>query len=193
MRCKSVRRILSEARYQGGQYPPGVAEHLVGCQGCGEFARANERLDELLDLDHAIEARPGFDTRFFARLSELKVSERESERERATTALGAYRLSEWLQRWRWGFASMSVAAAIALALVLRPNHEPISVSSQVAPLGEQDLALARDLELIEDLDLVRRLQEVEIFETVAQLDLEAIERAHTGSAVGANPDQGVGQ
>jgi predicted anti-sigma-YlaC factor YlaD len=178
MRCNRVRQALSEARYQGGAYPPSVAEHLTRCQACREFAHASARLDAFLQLDQPIAPRPGFDTRFFARLSEIKAKQAERKIE-----WRRYPVAGWVRQWRWVLGGVSLACAVVAILVARQVAEPRATSGELAPLIAQDIGLVRDLDFIRELDLVSRLQEVETFEVLAKLDLSDIERA--GQAVAA--------
>lgn len=108
---------------------------------------ADAALDRILALDEDQPVRPGFDTRFFARLEEHK---REARRPRA-----------W-RRWTIGLATLSAAAAALVMVVLPVGKE--------TPMSPQELALVMDLELLEDYELVRDLEVIEAFETLAQLD-----------------------
>jgi hypothetical protein len=172
MRCSNVRQTLSEARYQNGVLEPSIAAHLAQCHACQQFHQAASRLDAFLALDEPVSPRPGFDTRFFARLSELrKENARPEER-------GHYSLANLVRSWRWLLGGVTLtSAAVIIALWARPSDKPVNASRELVPLTAQELALARDLELVQDLDLVRHLQDVETYEVLAQLDIKDIEKA----------------
>jgi len=187
MRCSNVRQALSEARYEKSDTETSIARHLAECEACGEFVRASERLDALLQLDQPVEPRPGFDTRFFARLAELKASGEERQTFRRSP------IASWLGQWRWVLGGLSLACAVLVMVVARQPSRPTELSGDAAPLSDQDLGLVRDLELLQDLDLVNRLQEVETFEVVAQLELGELERAAGAVAAEPKSEQGGGR
>jgi hypothetical protein len=159
------------------------------------------RLETLLDQDEAGEPRPGFDTRFFARLEE----EKQQESKRGWRSFGLYI-----------FAPVLAAAGLALFLYLKGPGPELAQSSPTAPAPgeiapreevarpsetraadalprvaesalpvnateqepsgfEGDAELALDLELADDLDLVERLDEAEGAELLAELDRAKLE------------------
>jgi len=148
MQCEHARELLDAGRYGDAAALDAAAPHIAECAECRVYGERAERLDRLLSVDEAVEPRPGFDSRFFARLEELK----------------ALRSHGWLRRFRWYALSLTAAAAVA-ALVLA-----------VAPMPEttidDDLELVLNLELAKDLDIVQKLEEIEVYELLAQVDLE---------------------
>jgi hypothetical protein len=150
MQCLDVQQALVESHDIEAELPAVVRDHLVTCNACQAFQRADQALDQVFASDVNEEPRPGFDTRFFARLSELKGGAR---RHRLTWGLGA-------------FAASSAALVAFLAL-----HD-VGRTSFV-----EEIELAQNLELVEDLDVVTHLDDVEAFEVVAQLDLRDLDSA----------------
>lgn len=157
MQCEKARASLQANAYAGA-HSPGDAEvmaHLDACADCRAFRARSGRLDDLLDADEGAVPRPGFDTRFFARLAELKTG----QRARASGVMG------WL---RWVIAAVPVAAAAAM-LLLAPGPG-------AAPGLEGDLPLAMELELLEEMEILRSLDELEAYEVLAQLDIAEMEQ-----------------
>lgn len=155
MRCDQAREALSTARYQPGGPDATTRAHVDECAGCREFAARFPTLDHVLEVDVAIEPRPGFDTRFFARLDDVRTP----RRTRRPLA------------WILGAAGASTVGLAVVGLVLLSRPE--------APAPRDDLALAADLDLVEDLEMLRRLDEVEAFALLSRLDpteLEALDR-----------------
>lgn len=154
MQCRRARKQLSNERY-GSPLSAATREHVHACAACQAFRRQSEQLDQVLDLDSELQApTPGFDTRFFARLKEEK-------------ARPARKLRGGL---RWAFIGFAVAAAAAIALVVAiPMHSPERMS-------QAEVMLVKHLDLLqEDVEMLRRLEEVEAYELLAQLDPEEIE------------------
>lgn len=108
----------------------------------------DKSLDTLLAADVDEEMRPGFDTRFQARLAEHK-------------ARGA-------RRRVWGLAfGLSAAVAVAIAVIsTRPAKEPDAATG---------LAIALEYELYENYDVVRDLPDLETLELLASADSKADE------------------
>jgi predicted anti-sigma-YlaC factor YlaD len=151
MRCDEAREALAAARYGGEPVAATVQAHVEACAACRVLSVRAAALETALAADVALEPRPGFDTRMFARLDEL--------RRRRTR----------LSRWVLGAVGLAAMGTAAVLWVRSPG-------SGGSP---DDLALAADLELVEDLDLLRRFDEVEAFAVLSQLDpadLEALER-----------------
>lgn len=149
MRCEDARRELLGA-------PPApdraaLAAHLSSCESCAALQAQRFSLDALLDRHEPPTPRPGFDTRFFARLEE----------ERKRTAR-----SRWL---RWSWALVPAAAAAALATF----HAPPAAEPELPP---EELGLVMDLPLVEELPLLQQLDEVEAFEALGELDDAELEQ-----------------
>ena len=112
-----------------------------------------DALDSLLSLSEDEPPRPGFDTRFFAQLEEMKRENEEAP--------------SWFRRLAWILAPVGLAAA-ALVVV------QMSGTNLENP-NEDQLAIAMELELFEEFETVRELDVLEDFELLAQLTLEDLE------------------
>jgi predicted anti-sigma-YlaC factor YlaD len=151
MRCDEAKEALDAARYEGRAAASGEARaHLDACADCRAFEARSHVLERVLAVDAGTEPRPGFDTRFFARLDEIKRSRR--------------------RRWLLlGLGSSALAAAAGWMVFVRsPRQEPAD-----------DVELAANLEMVEDLDLLKRLDEVEAYAALSRLDpadVEAVEK-----------------
>ena len=162
MKCETARETLALARYEESPHSA-VEDHLQSCEACRAFRESSAALDALLDSDETTEPRPGFDTRFFARLEDEKQD------------LGR----SWFVRWfgqlpRWalaGFATSAVTAAVVVLVV--PGVQQAGGEGGM----ESEMALALELELLEDYEVVNRLAEVEAFELLAQVDLAELDAA----------------
>lgn len=155
MRCNDVRATLVQRDH--AKMSAELRDHVAECADCGAYDLQAQKLNRLLDLDEDVEPRPGFDTRFFARLEELKTQRANKE------------TASWWRRWPvWvAAASLSVSAAAAVMLLGVPAPTTLSL--------ENDLALAMDLEMLEELDLVRQLDAVEAYEVLALLELDDLD------------------
>ena len=122
---------------------PDVRAHLSSCAECRAGAAQEEALDRVLGADPNVEPRPGFDTRFFARL----------EQQRAR------------KRVRWLFAGLGLPALAAAAALLLTHRGAT----------QDDLELAMNLDLVEDMEMLRRLDEVEAFAELQDVDVGDIE------------------
>lgn len=164
MRCEDAREHLSAARY-GNELPETVTQHLATCAECRAAQGAQRELDAWLGSDEPATPRPGFDTRFFARLGEERTRTRR-------------------RRWaRLGFALLPVAAAIALVALRRsepladaPDQVPAPDRAEPIPgVAHEDLDLAVDLELLEELEVVEHMEELETFDELAGVDEHELE------------------
>ena len=154
MRCDEARERLTESRYQEGELDPAIAAHLQQCATCQAFAAEAEALDQLLAEEQDLPPRPGFDTRFYARLQELK----------AGGARGGF-----ASRLRWGLAGLLGAGAAAVALFFSLQPGP-------AATMDQELELAMNLELARELPLLQQLEQVEAFEVLSHVEPEELEQ-----------------
>ena len=170
MQCTEIQEALLEAQYNSQPMPSAMQEHVISCDACQALQAASQDLNAILALDNAPHAlRPGFDTRFFARLEELKEAE-------ANKGLkGFFGKFQW-----WITGAMAGATALALVMITQPTL-------QEDVLFDPDLTLAMELEMVEDLDLLAQLEEVEDFDIVAQLNvteldsLDGVKGANEGS------------
>ena len=156
MRCEQARQALIDDRY-GAESSPELSAHLSQCEACRALQGREVALDRWLALDEPEVARPGFDTRFFARLQAEKTRTRR-------------------RRWaRLGWALLPLAAGAAVVL-LRPaylSHSPVSVET---PVPADDLRLAMELDLVENIEVAQKLDEVEAYDVISQLDEGELER-----------------
>jgi anti-sigma factor RsiW len=143
--------MLLDARYGSTERELGqdVNEHIAQCDACSAYAADAARLDSVLASEVDEEPRPGFDTRFRARLEESKKPRR--------------RFS-----WRGLLAGSATAAAAAAAVLW------LTTADRVAPMA-QDLELAMNLEMLEQYELVRALDEVEVYGLLGSVDPSVLE------------------
>jgi anti-sigma factor RsiW len=156
MRCEQARALL-EARYELERSAE-LTAHLAECRECAALDAREGALDHWLGLSEAAVARPGFDTRFFARL-ELERSHTRRRRQ---------------PRWVW--ALVPVAAAAAALLWLRPLPATRVASALPVEAAPDDVALAVDLELVQQLEVAGKLEEVEAYDVLSELDEGELER-----------------
>jgi hypothetical protein len=173
MHCERARELLSEAGYGADGAAPDLREHLAQCAACRTLQAQHTALDRVLALDEPAVPRPGFDTRFFARLEQEKVS---AQRVRAR------------RRFVWALLPLCAAAGAALLFTARPSSLPPAAPQELqhpdqAPtqaaaveIEPDDLSLAMDLELVEDIDVVQKLDELEDFDVLSQVDADELER-----------------
>ena len=154
---KKIQDALLESRYGEG------TDADLNAPEFQEAKSEMDTLDAMLALSEDEPPRPGFDTRFYAQLEEMK---REAEE-----------APNWIRRLMWVLAPVGFAAA-ALMVV-----QSGVVSSD--PTDEQ-LAIAMDLELFEEYETVRELDTLEDFELLAQLTLDDLEAEPSEAA---DPDE----
>jgi predicted anti-sigma-YlaC factor YlaD len=147
-----------DAQYDNQPLPPEVEAHLSACSSCEAFKHNTSALDAFLAVDEPASPRPGFDTRFYARLNELKTQQSQPT------------LRQLLSRARWWFAGAAVTCTAVLTLfIVQPtalHHGPFNA----------DMPLAMELDLLEDLDLLAHLEEAEDFELLNQLQLGELQQ-----------------
>lgn len=153
MLCDDLRDALLASRNNAAELEADAHEHLETCAECQSYAGETEALDALLARDEDEEPRPGFDTRFFARLDELKS--------RPT--------GSWFSRYRWLFAGAAAAATTAAVIL------SLSVGGEPTGSMADDIDLAMHLDLLEELEMIRALNDVEAFETLAYVDPETLD------------------
>lgn len=171
MHCDRARELLSEAGYGADAVEPELRAHLAQCAACRAAQTQQAALDGVLALDEPALPRPGFDTRFFARLEQEKAS---AQRVRAR------------RRFVWALLPLCAAAGAALLFTARPASLTPPVPQDVRPadlatapaaqIEPDDLSLAMDLELVEDIDVVQQLDELEDFDVLSQVDADELER-----------------
>jgi hypothetical protein len=151
MQCSELHRRWVDARYSSAGLDAEATAHVAGCEACQAYIANAERLDALMAEDRDEEPRPGFDTRFFARLAEAKSVRRR------------------FLDWRW-LLPTGAAATAAAGLFLWMT------SAGQAPPMASDLELAMNLEMLQAYEVVRDLEQVETYERFADLDPEVVER-----------------
>jgi predicted anti-sigma-YlaC factor YlaD len=172
MHCERARELMSEASYDAAGAEPELRAHLAQCAACRAVHAQHAALDRVLALDEPAVARPGFDTRFFARLEQEKAG---LQRARAR------------RRFVWALLPLCAGAAAALLVTPRPapvatpapqsvQPDALSASTPAPEIEPDDLSLAMDLELVEDIDVVQKLDELEDFDVLSQVDADELER-----------------
>jgi predicted anti-sigma-YlaC factor YlaD len=156
MRCEQAQEALIDARYDA-ESSSELAAHLGECATCRAFQAREIALDGVLALDEPAVVRPGFDTRFFARLDAEKARAR---RKRFT-------------RFYWALVPLAAGAVLVL---LRPAQVPHAPDSAMAKVPAGDLGLAMELDLVENIAVVQKLDEVEAYDLLDQLDEGELER-----------------
>ena len=153
MQCSEIQEALLEAQYNSQLLPTQAQDHLLSCSNCQALQNASESLNAFLELDKEPPAlRPGFDTRFFARLEELKQTQTDSG------------IQSFIRKFQWWFAgAMAGATALVMVMINQPTIQDPTIF-------DPDLSLAMELELVEDLDLLAQLEDLEDFDVVAQLN-----------------------
>src|SRR3954454_14420696 len=101
MRCDDAQRELGEGRYGADAHDgsPELRAHLAECAACRALATQHVELDRILALDQPVAPRPGFDTRFLARLADEKARPRAQRR-----------------RWFWMLVPLATGALSMLLL-----------------------------------------------------------------------------
>jgi hypothetical protein len=157
MQCEQAQQALIDALY-GAEPVPEVRAHLERCAVCQAFRSREGALDRWLALDEPAVARPGFDTRFFARLETEKAAPRQRRR----------------ARWYW--ALVPLAASAALVFLGLPQKQPAAPQAAAEAPAADDLGIAMELELVENIAVVQKLDQVEDYELLSQLDEGELER-----------------
>ncbi|MGD8858892.1 MAG: hypothetical protein PVI30_02705 [Myxococcales bacterium] len=148
MRCEEAREALDLMPRE--TQPLALGQHLHHCAACQAYARHSQALDRILELDAQRPPRPGFDTRFFARLEEER---RRRKRRRV-----------W--HWSWTLLPLGIGAVISL-LRVPPPPPP---APEAATLPPDEMGLVMELELMRELELVRNLDDLEAFEVLSEVD-----------------------
>ncbi len=173
MRCEDKQAAWLQARQEKTAVLDAQLErHLIECERCRAFCAAQPALESALgSLADEVGVRPGFDTRFFARLEELKRTEARARSRK---------------RWLWTIMPLTAAAA-ALVFVVHTRREDAR--------AQEDAALSAELEMVEDLPVVEKLDEVEAYEVLSNVDLEtldSLDKAQPAQAPGENPTEKPG-
>jgi hypothetical protein len=132
-----------------------LQQHFAECEACRGRRQREADLNRVLAQLEPVVPRPGFDTRFFARLAD------EPKRARRARYLPAL----------WALLPLTAAAALFL---LRPH--PHARPSPAPSASLDQIALSRDLELVQNLDVLRNFDEVQDFQVLEQLDASELAR-----------------
>lgn len=155
---KKIQDALLESRYGEG------TDADVNAPDFQASKSEMDALDAMLAFSEDEPPRPGFDTRFFAQLEEMK---REAEE-----------APSWSKKLLWWLAPAGLAAAAALFV--------FQTGTPVNDMTDDQLAIAMELELFEDFETVRELDTLEDFELIAQLTLDELE---TEPSEAGQPDE----
>ena len=156
-----IDELLIEERYGGGESngsPLGPDAELYQ-----QAKTEADVLDGMLAWSDDEPPRPGFDTRFYARLKDVQEQPEVED-------------SSWVDRLIW--LLLPIGALVLVAITLSSGSDVFEAVTQ-----SRDMGLAMELDLLENYDVVRDLEEVEHFEFLAQLDLtdlEAVDRLEPG-------------
>ena len=159
--------LLIEERY-GGE----PSEPLEGADQ-EQYVQAKaeaDMLDGMLAWSDDEPPRPGFDTRFYARLKDVQEQPDVED-------------SSWIDRLIW--LLVPIGALVLVAITLSSGTDVFEAVTQ-----SRDMGLAMELDLLENYDVVRDLEEVEHFEFLAQLDLSELDALDVPEAGGMEPDAG---
>lgn len=167
MTCKDLQEALTDAQYSEQPLTSELEAHLRSCASCEAFKHSASALDAFLAVEEPAPPRPGFDTRFYARLNEVKAQESRPN------------LRQLLSRARWWFTGAAVTCTAVLTFFI---IQPIPVHEGGFT---QDMPLAMELDLIEDLDLLAHLEEAEDFDVLTRLQLGDLD----GVAGGADKER----
>jgi hypothetical protein len=145
MHCDQARTALLDARY-ASERSTDLDAHLVSCVACSALAAREKALDATLARLPAGAVQPDFDTRFFARLTQEKAR---GKRRR-------YRQLAW--------TLLPLAAGTLLAL------RPWAAEHSLPKRPNVEVGLVAELEMVRDLDVVSRLDELEAYDLLRDVD-----------------------
>ena len=163
-----IDELLIEERYGGDK--PEKALQGAGAELYNQAKAEADQLDGMLAWSDDEPPRPGFDTRFYARLKDVQEQPEEED-------------SSWVERLIW--LLLPIGALVLVAITLSSGTDVFEAVTQ-----SRDMGLAMELDLLENYDVVRDLEEVEHFEFLAQLDLSDLEPMDIPEAGAVEPDTG---
>ena len=150
MKCEEVREQFVEmAPTDSGSKSPEAVSHLAGCEACTEALKSFASTMAILDEWHAPEPSPYFQTRFRARLAELKAE----EESRSAGLFG------WLRKPAFGMPVWrpmmvgALALAMAVGIGLRQSENSV-------PTGAAHLVQAPQGTAVGDLQILERNQDM---------------------------------
>lgn len=184
MRCEDARAEWTAALDGEGVASDDALAHLDSCDACVAFKSDDAWLRALLQRDPDEPPRPGFDTRFYARLSAHKRGEAFASDARDARPWAGFR-----QRLRWPtlglLATGGAVVAGALFLLSPPSKPGGHADGGGAPFAAGDtrmpkappggvpsdleeLELALDLALVEELPVVEELATLEAYASLSE-------------------------
>jgi anti-sigma-K factor RskA len=151
MDCTKVQELMLDMM-NGGSAPADLSAHVTICADCNKLWQAMQASSAALDEWTAPEPSPYFNTRFQARLAEVK-------REQAAPA-GIF---GWFSHsvWRPALAgAMTLAVAAAVGLYVHPTSQPANVAgqAQVSPAVNDLQKLDKDEDMYADFEMLDDLQ-----------------------------------
>jgi anti-sigma factor RsiW len=148
MDCTKIQeQMLNE---MGAHATADLSAHLSTCTDCAKLWQAMQASSAALDEWNAPEPSPYFNTRFQARLSELKREE--------AAPRGAF---AWLKQsiWRPALAgALTLAVAVGIGLYERPAGSASGGSPQVSAAVNDLQKLDKDEDLYADFEMLDDLQ-----------------------------------
>lgn len=151
MDCAKVQELMLDLM-DGGSAPADLSAHISICEGCTKLWQALQVSSAALNEWTAPEPSPYFNTRFQARLAEVK-------REQAAPA----GLFAWFSHsvWRPTLAGVMTLAIVAgIGLYVRPADQTGNVSgqAQVSPAVNDLQKLDKDEDMYADFEMLDDLQ-----------------------------------
>jgi hypothetical protein len=157
MDCTKVQEQMLD-HMSDSSAPADLAAHMAGCADCTKLWQALQVSSAALDEFTVPEPSPFFNTRFQARLAEVK-------REEAAKPAGIFGwLRDPLGAFRSGARVAAVAAALAIAVAVgiyeRPSSHPDNniANSQVSPAVNDLQKLDKNEDLYADFEMLDDLQ-----------------------------------
>src|SRR3954467_8798102 len=152
MDCTKIQEQMLNAMGNGSASAE-LSSHLSGCAECSELWQAMQVSSAALNEWTAPEPSPYFNTRFQARLAEVK-------REEANAPAGSF---AWLKQsfWRPALAgALTLAIAVGVGLYQRPTAQDSGPTNaaQVSPAVNDLQKLDKDEDLYADFEMLDDLQ-----------------------------------
>lgn len=154
MDCKQCQDHILEQRPAPAA---SAAAHMAGCAGCARLFAAVQQSSALLDEFAAPEPSPFFDTRFYARMSEVK-------REEAAAPAGFFAR---LRAPRFALAgALAVALAFAVPGFLKKDPRPAVKPQTAVAVDPQKGTAVADLQALEDQEVYAEIDLLDEIEGV---------------------------
>jgi anti-sigma-K factor RskA len=152
MDCTKVQELMLDLM-NGGSAPADLSAHVSVCADCTKLWQAMQASSAALDEWTAPEPSPYFNTRFQARLAEVK-----REQSAPSGVMG------WLRQsfWRPALAgAMTLAIALGIGLYERPTAQPVNNTAngqQVSPAVNDLQKLDKNEDMYADFEMLDDLQ-----------------------------------